>query len=94
MRGRHVQAGHVFAAIEATEETILNSLFSAETMVGRDGYVRHALPIEETVAIMRRHGRGPFNKEKRSPPLRHALIASSAQTPAQEGSVKLRRGAS
>jgi D-aminopeptidase len=44
------------AAIEATEEAILNSLFSAETMVGRDDYVRHALPLKETVAIMRRYG--------------------------------------
>jgi D-aminopeptidase len=45
------------AAIEATEEAILNSMFAAETMVGRDGHVRHAIPIEETVEIMRRHGR-------------------------------------
>jgi D-aminopeptidase len=44
------------AAVEATEEAILNSMFSAETMVGRDYHVRHALPIEETVAIMRRYG--------------------------------------
>jgi hypothetical protein len=34
------------AAIEATEEAILNSLFAAETMVGRDGHTRYALPIE------------------------------------------------
>jgi D-aminopeptidase len=46
------------AAMEATEEAILNSLFSAETLAGRDGHVRHALPIEETVAIMRRYGHG------------------------------------
>ncbi len=45
------------ATLEATEEAILNSLFAAETMVGRDGHVRHALPNEETVAIMRRYGR-------------------------------------
>lgn len=44
------------AAMEATEEAILNSMFAAETMVGRDGFVRHALPIEETVRIMNRHG--------------------------------------
>ena len=37
---------HFFqATIEATEEAILNSMFSAETMVGRDNHVRHALPI-------------------------------------------------
>ena len=45
------------AALEATEEAILNSMFAAETMVGRDGHVRHALPVEETVGIMRRYGR-------------------------------------
>ena len=45
------------AVIEATEEAILNSMFAAETMVGRDGHVRHALPIEQTMEIMGRHGR-------------------------------------
>ena len=44
------------AAIEATEEAILNSMFKSPTMVGRDGHVRHGLPIEETVHIMRRYG--------------------------------------
>jgi D-aminopeptidase len=47
------------AAIEATEEAILNSIFAAETMVGRDHHVRHALPIEEVVQILRKHGRAP-----------------------------------
>ncbi len=46
------------ATIEATEEAILNSMFSAETMVGRDQHVRYALPIEETREILRKHGRG------------------------------------
>jgi D-aminopeptidase len=45
------------AAIEATEEAILNSLFAAETMTGRDGRVLPAIPIEETIAILRQHGR-------------------------------------
>jgi D-aminopeptidase len=45
------------AAMEATEEAILNSMFAAETIVGRDNHVRHALPIEETVQILRKHGR-------------------------------------
>ncbi len=44
------------AAIEATEEAILNSMFKSPTMVGRDDHVRHGLPIEETVHIMRRYG--------------------------------------
>ena len=44
------------AAIEATEEAILNSMFKSPTMVGRDYHVRHGLPIEETVEIMLRYG--------------------------------------
>ncbi len=44
------------AAIEATEEAILNAMFSAQTLTGRDGHVLHALPIEETLAILRQHG--------------------------------------
>jgi D-aminopeptidase len=49
---------HLFqAALEATEEAILNSMFAAETMVGRDGHVRHAIPIDEVMEIMRRYGR-------------------------------------
>jgi len=35
----------------------MNSLFAAETMVGRDGYVCHGLPVERVRAILRRHGR-------------------------------------
>lgn len=45
------------AAIEATEEAIINSLFAAETMIGRDGHVREGLPIDDTLAILRRFGR-------------------------------------
>jgi D-aminopeptidase len=45
------------AALETTEEAILNSLFVAETMTGRDGNTLPALPLEETAAILRRHGR-------------------------------------
>ncbi len=44
------------AAQEAAEEAILNSIFAAETTTGRDGHIRHALPISETVAILQRHG--------------------------------------
>ena len=45
------------ATVDATEEAIVNSLFAAETMVGRDGNTAHALPIEmmlELVASPRR----------------------------------------
>jgi D-aminopeptidase len=43
------------ATIEATEEAILNALFAADTMTGRDGNTRYGLPIEETLAIMQRY---------------------------------------
>lgn len=44
------------AAIEATEEAILNSLFHADTMTGRDGHEAAALPLGEVLGIMERHG--------------------------------------
>jgi D-aminopeptidase len=43
------------AAIEATEEAIINSLFAAKTMEGKDGRVVKALPVEEVLKIMKRH---------------------------------------
>jgi D-aminopeptidase len=43
------------AAIEATEEAIVNSVLRAETVRGFRGTVP-ALPIDSTVAILRRHG--------------------------------------
>jgi D-aminopeptidase len=43
------------AAIEATEEAIYNSLLRAETVRGYRGEVR-ALPIDSTLAILKRHG--------------------------------------
>lgn len=45
------------AATEATEEAIINSLFKATTVVGRDGNTSHALPLDRTLSIMRRYGR-------------------------------------
>ncbi|HET7560122.1 MAG TPA: P1 family peptidase [Limnochordia bacterium] len=44
------------AVAEATEEAILNSLFMAETMVGRDGHVRPALPVAAVIERLRRAG--------------------------------------
>lgn len=44
------------AVVEATEEAVLNSLFKAETMRGRDNRIIHALPIQETLEIMKQHG--------------------------------------
>jgi D-aminopeptidase len=48
-----------WAAIEATEEAILNALAAAETMIGRDGLTAHALDHGTLVDIMSRYGRGP-----------------------------------
>jgi D-aminopeptidase len=48
-----------WAAIESTEEAILNALVAAETMVGRDGITAHALDHGRLVEIMARYGRGP-----------------------------------
>ncbi len=45
------------AAAEVTEEAILGALFAAETMTGRLGHTRQALPLGEVTAILRRHGR-------------------------------------
>jgi D-aminopeptidase len=44
------------AVVETTEEAVLNSLFKAETMQGRDNHLVYALPIQETVEIMNRYG--------------------------------------
>ncbi len=41
------------AVAEATEEAILNALTQAETTVGRGGRVVPALPMEETLALLR-----------------------------------------
>jgi D-aminopeptidase len=64
--GRVVISELFQAAAEATEEAIINSLFSAETMIGRDGHVRHALPIDEVVRLMHQYGR----RDARVPPPR------------------------
>ena len=48
-----------WAAIEATEEAILNALIAAETLTGIDGVTAHALPHDALVEVMTRYGRGP-----------------------------------
>ncbi|MEX1046544.1 MAG: P1 family peptidase [Actinomycetota bacterium] len=45
------------AAVESVEEAVANALLLSETMEGRDGNVLHALPVERTLEILRRHGR-------------------------------------
>lgn len=44
------------AAVEATEEAILNSLFMAETMEGANGRVMEALPVDEVIEILNNYG--------------------------------------
>jgi D-aminopeptidase len=43
------------AAIEATEEAIINSLLMAETLVGKDGKKVEALPRDEVIKILEKH---------------------------------------
>jgi D-aminopeptidase len=45
------------AASEATEEAIVNALFMATDMVGRDGSEVHALPLSRTLEVLKRHHR-------------------------------------
>jgi D-aminopeptidase len=45
------------AVIEATEESIVNALVAATTVVGRDGITAHAIPHDRLVAVMRAAGR-------------------------------------
>ena len=44
-----------WAAIEATEEAILNALVSAETLTGRDGHTAHAIPHDRLIEVWRRY---------------------------------------
>ncbi len=43
------------AVVEAVAEAVWNSLCRAETVIGRDGQVRHALPVEEVADLVRRY---------------------------------------
>jgi D-aminopeptidase len=45
------------ATVEATEEAIINALFKAETLTGREGNTRHELPYDQVADIFERHGR-------------------------------------
>lgn len=48
----------LFMAVnEATEEAIINSLFHAETMNGRDGNTIKELPVDSVLEIMEKYGR-------------------------------------
>jgi D-aminopeptidase len=43
------------AAVEATEEAILNSLFMAKPMTGHDGSEMDALPIDKVMEILKEY---------------------------------------
>ena len=45
------------ATVEAIEEAIVNALFKAETMVGKEGNTRYGLPYDQVSEIFERYGR-------------------------------------
>lgn len=45
------------AVVEATEEAVLDALFSADTVQGRDGRIVQGLPIERTLELLHAAGR-------------------------------------
>jgi D-aminopeptidase len=45
------------ATVEATEEAVVNALLAAHTVIGRDGHVLHALPVDRLLTVMRQAGR-------------------------------------
>jgi D-aminopeptidase len=52
------ELNRLFAAtVDATEEAVINALWSAERVVGREGRVAQALPYDEVVAVLRAHRR-------------------------------------
>ena len=40
------------AVVESVEEAVLNSLFRAETMVGRDNHTAYGLPVKDVVELV------------------------------------------
>lgn len=52
----HSSLNQAFLAVaEATEEAILNSLFKAETVIGRDNHTRKGLPNDKVVSILKNY---------------------------------------
>jgi D-aminopeptidase len=46
------------AVAETVEEAVLDSMFTARTVEGRDGRVVQRIPVEEVLGILRRYGGG------------------------------------
>jgi L-aminopeptidase/D-esterase-like protein len=55
--GESAMSAFYEATIQAVDEAILNSMFAAKTMIGRDGNAAPGLPVEKVRDILRRHGR-------------------------------------
>jgi D-aminopeptidase len=49
------------AAVDASEEALLNALFQAETMVGRDNHLREKIPVGRVLDLLTKYNRRPFN---------------------------------
>jgi D-aminopeptidase len=45
------------ATIEATEEAIINSLFAAKTITGRNGNKAESLPLEKVIPLLKKYNR-------------------------------------
>ena len=45
----------VAATVEATEEAVYNSLLRATTVTGRNGARVEALPIDETIKVLKKY---------------------------------------
>ena len=54
----HAQLNIFFEAVaEAVEEAILNALAAAETTTGFKGHTASALPLDDLMRVLARHGR-------------------------------------
>ncbi|MCP3818174.1 P1 family peptidase [Streptomyces sp. A3M-1-3] len=62
--GRALDA-YFAGAVEATEEAVLNSLFRASTLTGRDGRTMEALPVEPVLDLLRAAGRPGVTPRRR-----------------------------
>ena len=45
------------AAVDATEEALVNQLVAAKTMIGADGVTVYALPHDRLIAVLKKYGR-------------------------------------
>ena len=45
------------AVVDASEEAVLNAIWAAPDVTGRDGHVAYGLPHEPVLALLREHGR-------------------------------------